>query len=58
MYFIEMFGKRKAALIIVDRTAESQARSAAANAGVVDQTREDIVGVRGRNAMGPVGRNL
>lgn len=30
---------------------------AAASAGFVDQTSEDVVGERGRNAMGPVGRN-
>jgi hypothetical protein len=38
------------------RIAGSQARSEEANGDLVDQTREDNVGVNGRKAMGPVGR--
>jgi hypothetical protein len=52
----DKYGNRKATLIITARTAGSQARSEEANEDLVDQTREEIVGVNGRKAMGPVGR--
>ena len=37
-------------------TEESTDFSAAAKAGLVDQTIDDSVGERGRKAIGPVGR--
>jgi len=43
-------------LIMLVRIAWSALVSTAANAGEVDQTREDAVGESGRKAMGPVGR--
>ena len=51
-------GRRNAALIMPARTAGSQARSALARCGFVDQTSDDAVGDRGKKAIGPVGRNL
>lgn len=54
---MEKAGRRKAALIIVDRTAGSHARRALAICGLVDQTRDEAVGEKGRKAIGPVGRN-
>ena len=39
------------------RTLVSQARRAAARGGFVDQTSDEVVGVSGRKAMGPVDRN-
>jgi hypothetical protein len=56
-YFMEKAGRRKAALIMVERTAGSQARRALAMCGLVDQTREEAVEEKGRKAIGPVGRN-
>ena len=49
-------GRRKAALIMLVRTAGSEESSAFARCGFVDQTRDEAVGERGKNAMGPVGR--
>jgi hypothetical protein len=53
---MDKYGNRKAALIMIAKTAGSQARSEEANADFVDQTREETVGVNGRKAIGPVGR--
>jgi len=39
-------------------TAGSDLHNAAAWRGLVDQTKEETVGERGRKAMGPVERNL
>ena len=39
-------------------TPGPEADSADAILGLVDQTRDETVGDRGKNAMGPVGRNL
>lgn len=57
-YRIDTSGKRNAALIMLANTAGSDLHNAAAWRGPVDQTKEEIVGERGRKAMGPVGRNL
>ena len=57
-YRIDTSGKRNAALIMLANTAGSDLHSADAWRGLVDQTKEETVGERGRKAMGPVGRNL
>ena len=57
-YLRDTSGSRNAALIMLTSTPGSEARSALARCGLVDQTREDAVGESGRKAMGPVGRNL
>ena len=56
-YRIDTSGSRNAAFIILVRTGGSEAIKAAARRGLVDQTKDDVVGERGRKAMGPVGRN-
>ena len=43
-------------MIMLVRTAGSEESSAFARCGFVDQTRDEAVGERGKNAMGPVGR--
>lgn len=40
------------------RICESAVLSAEAKEGFVDHTRDETVGDKGRNAIGPVGRNL
>lgn len=57
-YRIETSGSLKAAFIMLDNTSGPAAMRAAANGGLVDHTREETVGERGRKAIGPVGKNL
>jgi hypothetical protein len=54
---MENSGRRKAALIMLISTAGSEDVKADARRGFVDQTNDEVVGERGRKAMGPVGRN-
>lgn len=63
-YRTETSGSLKAAFIIILRTSPLASMSIllslfvkiAARDGLVDHTREEEVGERGKNAMGPVGR--
>jgi hypothetical protein len=57
-YRIETSGRRKAAFIMLLITTAPEAIKAVARGGFVDQTKDEAMGERGRNAMGPVGRNL
>lgn len=51
-------GSRNAAFTKIANVSAGEAFSAPAMAGVVDHTREEAVGESGRQAMGPVGKNL
>lgn len=53
---MDKYGNRKATLIMIASTPGSQASSEEANTDLVDQTKEETVGVNGRKDMGPVGR--
>lgn len=53
---MDISGNLKAALMRYVKARGSMDVKAAAKAGFVDQTKEDAVGDKGRNATGPVGR--
>ena len=55
---MDISGSLKAALIMCPSTSGPAFVRASAMCGLVDQTRLDAVGERGKNAMGPVGKNL
>ena len=56
-YLKETSGNLNAALIIYDKTCGAAVVNIAHISGLVDQTREDVVSDRGKNAIGPVGKN-